>query len=56
VLGLGDRVGRLVAGAAPGVIAFDHDGAAPADPERYVLSRAGKRREVLAPTSSAADP
>ena len=47
-LGMGDRVGTLAEASSPGVIAFEHEGAAPADPERFVLSRAAKRRSVLA--------
>jgi cytosine/adenosine deaminase-related metal-dependent hydrolase len=47
-LGLGERVGRLVPGLSPGVVAFEHTGAAPADPERFVLSHAPLRRRVLA--------
>jgi cytosine/adenosine deaminase-related metal-dependent hydrolase len=47
-LGLGERVGRLREGLSPGLIAFEHEGAAPADPERFVLSRAALRRSVLA--------
>jgi cytosine/adenosine deaminase-related metal-dependent hydrolase len=47
-LGLGDRIGMLAEGLAPGVLAFDHDEAAPADPERFVLSRSQRRRRVLA--------
>jgi hypothetical protein len=29
-------------------LAFEHDGPPPVDPERFVLSRAAKRRTVLA--------
>jgi cytosine/adenosine deaminase-related metal-dependent hydrolase len=47
-LGFGARVGRLAPGRAPGVIAFPHAGAAPADPERFVLGRASTPRSVLA--------
>jgi cytosine/adenosine deaminase-related metal-dependent hydrolase len=47
-LALDARVGTLAQGLAPGVVAFEHDGAPPADPERFVLSRAAKRRTVLA--------
>lgn len=48
VLGLADRVGKLAEGLAPGVIAFEHGAALPADAERFVLSRAANRRTVLA--------
>jgi cytosine/adenosine deaminase-related metal-dependent hydrolase len=48
VLGFGARVGRLAPGRAPGVIAFPHAGAAPADPERFVLARPSAPRSVLA--------
>ena len=47
-LGLADRIGTLAEGLAPGAVAFEHDGPPPADPERFVLSRAAKRRTVLA--------
>jgi cytosine/adenosine deaminase-related metal-dependent hydrolase len=47
-LGLEDRIGMLAEGLAPGVLAFDHDATAPADPERFVLSRSQPRRRVLA--------
>jgi cytosine/adenosine deaminase-related metal-dependent hydrolase len=46
-LGLAQRVGRLAPGLDPGVIAFEHAGAAPSDPERFVLSHAPLRRRVL---------
>lgn len=48
VLGLGHRVGLLRAGFAPGVVAFEHDGPAPEDPERFVLSRAPLGRTRIA--------
>jgi cytosine/adenosine deaminase-related metal-dependent hydrolase len=47
-LGLGHHVGRLRPGCSPGVLAFEHAGAAPAEPERFALSRAPVRRSVLA--------
>lgn len=47
-LGLDDRLGTLKQGLAPGVIAFEHDGPAPQDPERFVLSRAPARRTRIA--------
>jgi cytosine/adenosine deaminase-related metal-dependent hydrolase len=47
-LALADRVGRLAPGLAPGVLAFAHGRNAPADPERFLLSRAAAERTVLA--------
>jgi cytosine/adenosine deaminase-related metal-dependent hydrolase len=47
-LGLADRVGSLRPGLAPGVLAFEHAGPPPQDPERFVLSRAPLRRIRLA--------
>jgi aminodeoxyfutalosine deaminase len=47
-LGLSEHVGTLAPGLGPGVIAFEHEGAPPADPERFVLSRAASARRVLA--------
>jgi cytosine/adenosine deaminase-related metal-dependent hydrolase len=42
-LGFDDRLGTLSEGKCPGVVAFEHAaGAAPADPERFILA-AGKR-------------
>jgi cytosine/adenosine deaminase-related metal-dependent hydrolase len=55
-LGLAERVGRLLPGLDPGVIAFEHAGAAPSDPERFVLSHAPLCRRVLSRPSVAAEP
>lgn len=46
-LRLADRLGQLAPGRSPGVVAFEHDGAAPADPERFVISRAPRARNIL---------
>ncbi len=47
-LGLQQEVGRLAPGLAPGVLAFEHAEPAPSDPERFVLSGAASRRQMLA--------
>jgi len=47
-LGLSAQLGTLAAGKQPGLIAFAHEGAAPSDPERFVLSHKTRAREVLA--------
>jgi cytosine/adenosine deaminase-related metal-dependent hydrolase len=47
-LGLAAHVGRLAKERGPGVIAFEHAGSPPADPERFVLGRGALRRHVLA--------
>jgi cytosine/adenosine deaminase-related metal-dependent hydrolase len=47
-LGLEAQLGSLAAGKQPGVIAFAHEGDAPADAERFLLSRRAQQREVLA--------
>jgi cytosine/adenosine deaminase-related metal-dependent hydrolase len=48
-LGFGDTLGTLAPGKAPGVLAFPHGASAPADPERFLLSRTTRERIVLAP-------
>lgn len=52
-LGLQARLGRLAEGMRPGVVAFDHDGPAPTDPERFVLDPRAASRRVLAAASGA---
>lgn len=48
-LGFGRLLGKVAPGFAPGLVAFEHGSApAPADPERFVLSRAARERTVLA--------
>ena len=53
-LGLAGHVGRLAPKLGPGVLAFEHGAAPPADPERFVLGRAALRRQVLARPASVA--
>lgn len=52
-LGLSATLGTLAAGMAPGVIAFPHGASAPADPEKFLLSRTTRDRVVLAPPGPA---
>jgi cytosine/adenosine deaminase-related metal-dependent hydrolase len=53
-LGLGAEVGRLREGLSPGLLAFEHEGAAPIDPERLVLSlRSSTRRVIVGAQDSA---
>lgn len=47
-LGLSSTLGTLAVGKAPGVLAFGHGASAPADPERFLLSRTTRDRVVLA--------
>jgi cytosine/adenosine deaminase-related metal-dependent hydrolase len=47
-LGYERTLGTLEAGKAPGVLAFGHGASAPADPERFLLSRTTRDRIVLA--------
>jgi cytosine/adenosine deaminase-related metal-dependent hydrolase len=47
-LGLSQRLGRLAPGMRPGIVAFEHEGVPPADPERFVLGKLAARRRVLA--------
>jgi aminodeoxyfutalosine deaminase len=47
VLGYGGVLGRLAVGRYPGVLAFEHTGAAPSDPASYVLDRETAPRSVL---------
>ena len=51
VLALQEHVGRLAPGLAPGVIAFEHAGAPPGDPERFVLNGAPARRVLARPAA-----
>lgn len=51
-LGLSAMLGTLATGKAPGVIAFPHGASAPADPEKFLLSRTTRKRVVLAPPGS----
>lgn len=52
-LRVSDRVGRLVAGLAPGAIAFPHSPSAiPSDPEAWVLSGQATTRHILVPPGS----
>jgi cytosine/adenosine deaminase-related metal-dependent hydrolase len=46
-LGFSDKLGTLAVGKRPGIVAFLHEGNPPSDPERYVLSKEAKKREVL---------
>lgn len=46
-LGVGHLVGRLAPGLSPGVLAFEHDGQPPEDPERFILSAADPGRRML---------
>jgi cytosine/adenosine deaminase-related metal-dependent hydrolase len=46
-LRLDHHVGSLRVGLTPGVLAFAHEGAAPTDPERFVISDARRPRRLL---------
>ncbi len=46
-LRLDHQVGTLRVGLTPGVLAFGHEGPAPTDPERFVISDARRPRQVL---------
>ena len=52
-LGFSRTLGTLAPGKAPGVLAFPHGANAPADPERFLLSRTTRERIVLAPPGPA---
>lgn len=46
-LGFGTVLGRIAARRHPGVLAFEHAGAAPSDPARFVLDNEAARRSML---------
>jgi cytosine/adenosine deaminase-related metal-dependent hydrolase len=47
-LGFGAQLGQLAVGRSPGIVAFEHaPGAAPSEPEKFVISRAPSARSVL---------
>ena len=46
-LGFSDKLGTLAIGKRPGIVAFAHEGNPPSDPERWLLSKDAKKREVL---------
>jgi len=48
LLRLDAELGTLAPGKRPGLLAFEHQGEAPRDPERFVLSRRARARSVLA--------
>lgn len=45
------QLGCIEPGRAPGILAFPHGASSPADPERFLLSRAAKERALLVPAS-----
>ena len=46
-LGLGELLGRIAPGLAPGLLAFEHGAQAPSDPARFVLDQESAKRSVL---------
>lgn len=46
-LGLGQLLGRVAPGLAPGLLAFEHGASVPSDPARFVLDQESDRRTVL---------
>lgn len=51
-LGFGSRLGTIAAGRAPGILSFAHGADVPADPEKFLLSRAARDRSLIAPAAN----